>query len=73
MCANSPITATLETLLAFQVSSVQTKCNIISSLSKIKQDQLAKMIPSVWITALASLHIKSWLLSQSQGEAENAS
>lgn len=36
----------------------------------MKQDQLAKRIPSVWTTLL---HIKSSLLSQSQGEAENAS
>lgn len=39
----------------------------------MKQDQLAKRIPSVWITGMALLHIKSSLLSQSEGEAENAS
>lgn len=36
----------------------------------MKQEQLVKRIPSVWTTLL---HIKSSLLSQSQGEAENAS
>lgn len=36
----------------------------------MKQDQLAKRVPSVWTTLL---HIKSSFLSQSQGEAENAS